>query len=242
MQEYLQRVYSSILSHPDILALGDGIARLLVQQAQSVVLMHRAVENVQRRLTKTKEALRSHVEREHPVLSRIGPWMRDRMYEAEANFIEDCEWSAHEEAVALCGHQNLQQTVYFLNRDLIFMREVHIPYHIPYRRCWLFRCNTRRGSQCCWRSWERWSRQRGTSSGQRKFGFPGTGSCGAIFKDSPKLFQPFSAVCPHPSRPQERIQVSLFFSSSGKLCTQRRRGRVSICRWNVKMRNVRMGF
>lgn len=41
MKEYLQRVYNSILSHPDILSLGEGIAQLLVQQAQSVVLMHR---------------------------------------------------------------------------------------------------------------------------------------------------------------------------------------------------------
>ncbi|XP_015590720.1 uncharacterized protein LOC107265616 isoform X2 [Cephus cinctus] len=123
MREYLQRVYSSILSHPDILALGEGIAQLLVQQAQSVVLMHRAVENVQRKLTQTKDSLRSRMEREHPVLSRIRPWMRDRMREAEANFIEECEWSAHEEALALCSHQNLQQTVYFLYRDLTFMKE-----------------------------------------------------------------------------------------------------------------------
>lgn len=41
MKEYLQRVYNSVLSHPDIMALGDGIAQLLVQQAQSIVLMHR---------------------------------------------------------------------------------------------------------------------------------------------------------------------------------------------------------
>jgi hypothetical protein len=41
MQEYLQRVYTSILSHPDLVALGEGIPQLLVQQAQSVILMHR---------------------------------------------------------------------------------------------------------------------------------------------------------------------------------------------------------
>lgn len=126
MREYLQRVYTNILSHPDILALGEGIAQLLVQQAQSVVLMHRAVENVQRKLSQTKESLRRRIENEHPVLSRIQPWMRDRMREAEENFIEECEWSAHEEALALCSHQNLQQTVYFLNRDLTFMKEVRV--------------------------------------------------------------------------------------------------------------------
>jgi hypothetical protein len=41
MQEYLHRVYASILSHPDLVALGEGIPQLLVQQAQSVILMHR---------------------------------------------------------------------------------------------------------------------------------------------------------------------------------------------------------
>lgn len=131
MREYLQRVYSNILSHPDILALGEGIAQLLVQQAQSVVLMHRAVENVQRKLSQTKESLRRRMESEHPILSRIQPWMRDRMREAEENFIEECEWSAHEEALALCSNQNLQQTVYFLNRDLTFMKEVIYSSFVP---------------------------------------------------------------------------------------------------------------
>lgn len=123
MREYLQRVYTGILTHPDILALGDGIAQLLVQQAQSVVLMHRAVENVQHKLAKTKENLKQRMELSHPVLSRIEPWMREKLRKAEARFIEDCQWSAHEEALCLCASQQLHQTIYFLNRDLTFMRE-----------------------------------------------------------------------------------------------------------------------
>ncbi|XP_024869406.1 uncharacterized protein LOC112453088, partial [Temnothorax curvispinosus] len=134
------------------------------------------VKNVQRKLSQTKESLRHRIESEHPILSWIQPWMRDRMHEAEENFIEECEygaheealalcshqnftisatsyrerasdsvadtavdersqrkaeenfieeceWSAHKEALALCSHQNLTQTVYFLNRDLTFMKE-----------------------------------------------------------------------------------------------------------------------
>ncbi|XP_063235543.1 uncharacterized protein LOC134538292 isoform X2 [Bacillus rossius redtenbacheri] len=123
MKEYLQRVYSSILSHPDLLALGEGVPQLLVQQAQSVVLMHRAVENLQKKLAKTKETLQQRIEYMYPVLSRIRPWMRDKMRNAESRFIEECQWSAHEEALLLCASQHLGQTVYFLNRDLTFMRE-----------------------------------------------------------------------------------------------------------------------
>lgn len=43
MREYLQRVYTSILSNQELEDLGDGIPQLLVQQAQSVVIMHKLV-------------------------------------------------------------------------------------------------------------------------------------------------------------------------------------------------------
>lgn len=39
MREYLQRVYNAILSNELLKSLGDGIPQLLVQQAQSVVIM-----------------------------------------------------------------------------------------------------------------------------------------------------------------------------------------------------------
>ncbi|EEB13018.1 conserved hypothetical protein [Pediculus humanus corporis] len=123
MKEYLQRVYSSILSHPDLMALGEGVPKLFVEQANSVVLMHRAVENVQKKLKTTKENLKLRLEYMHPVLCRIRPWMRDKLRKAEAKFIEECQWSAHEEALVLCNNNRLSQTVYFLNRDLTFMKE-----------------------------------------------------------------------------------------------------------------------
>ncbi|XP_054282157.1 uncharacterized protein LOC128999597 isoform X1 [Macrosteles quadrilineatus] len=123
MREYLQRVYSSILGNTELQALGEGVPQLLVQQAQSVVLMYRAVENVQCKLRKTKETLTQSLQYTHPILSRIGPWMRDKLRSAEEKFIEECKWSAHEEALMLCNNQHLQQAVYFLHRDLTFMKE-----------------------------------------------------------------------------------------------------------------------
>lgn len=41
MREYLQRVYNSVLAHPDLATLGSGIPDLLVKQAQATVMMHR---------------------------------------------------------------------------------------------------------------------------------------------------------------------------------------------------------
>uniref|UniRef100_T1H7N8 Uncharacterized protein n=1 Tax=Rhodnius prolixus TaxID=13249 RepID=T1H7N8_RHOPR len=131
MKEYLERVYSGILSNAELKDLGEGISQLLVEQAQAVVLMHRAVENVQQKLTKAKESLKQRLKKTHPIRSRIGPWLRDRLRSAEESFIEECKWSAHEEALILCNNQHLSQTVYFLNRDLTFMKEVVIPWCSP---------------------------------------------------------------------------------------------------------------
>ncbi|BET01876.1 Hypothetical protein NTJ_14694 [Nesidiocoris tenuis] len=123
MREYLERVYAGIHSNTELRDLGDGIPQLLVEQAQAVVLMHRAVENVQQKLSKSKESLQDRLEKNYPVRSRIGPWLRDRLRDAEESFIEECKWSAHEEALTLCNNQHLSQTVYFLHRDLTFMKE-----------------------------------------------------------------------------------------------------------------------
>lgn len=144
MKEYLNRVFNSILSNADLSSLGDGIPQLFVQQAKSVVLMHRywphskkiyliffktvscyrAVEKIQRRLCKTLDDVRTRLFRYHPILSRIGPWLRSRLRTAEQKFSVENQWSAHEEALSLCNAEKLSQTVYFLNRDLAFMKEV----------------------------------------------------------------------------------------------------------------------
>ncbi|KAI4456830.1 hypothetical protein MML48_8g00015589 [Holotrichia oblita] len=123
MKEYLQRVYNSILSHPDLQALGEGISQLLVQQARCVVLMHRAVESVQHRLMKSQENVRNRLCTSHPVLSRIGPWLRARLHAAQQKFSLENQWSAHEEALSYCTNQKLNQAIYFLHRDYAFMKE-----------------------------------------------------------------------------------------------------------------------
>jgi hypothetical protein len=123
MKEYLQRVYTSILSNAELEALGRGVPQLLVQQAQSVVIMHKAIEKVKKDIKKTREVQECLLKDNYPVLSRIKAWMNERLELAEMEKIEETLWAAHEEAIRVCLKHNLQQTVYFLNRDLVFMKD-----------------------------------------------------------------------------------------------------------------------
>ncbi|XP_036323621.1 uncharacterized protein LOC118737306 isoform X1 [Rhagoletis pomonella] len=123
MKEYLQRVYSSILSNPKLAELGDGIPELLVQQAQSVVIMYKAVDKVQKDIKRTREDHQKCLSNDHSVLSRVAPWLRSKLRVAEESKLSKSAWSAHEEALKMSTKHNLHQTAYFLSRDLAFMKE-----------------------------------------------------------------------------------------------------------------------
>lgn len=48
-----------------------------------ILNFNRAVENVQRKIIKQKNTLHQRMQYTYPVLSRIGPWMRDKQRIAE---------------------------------------------------------------------------------------------------------------------------------------------------------------
>ncbi|XP_033165249.1 uncharacterized protein LOC117144261 isoform X1 [Drosophila mauritiana] len=123
MKEYLQRVYSSIVSNAKLGELGAGVPELLVQQAQSVVIMYKAVDKVEQNIKRTREDHKKCLANDHSVLSRVAPWLRSKLRHAEENRLHKSAWSAHEEALKMCTQHNLHQTAYFLSRDLTFMKE-----------------------------------------------------------------------------------------------------------------------
>ncbi|XP_043653946.1 uncharacterized protein LOC122620516 isoform X1 [Drosophila teissieri] len=123
MKEYLQRVYSSIVSDAKLAELGGGVPELLVQQAQSVVIMYKAVDKVEQNIRLIREDHKKCLANDHSVLSRVAPWLRSKLRHAEENRLHKSAWSAHEEALKMCTQNNLHQTAYFLSRDLIFMKE-----------------------------------------------------------------------------------------------------------------------
>ncbi|XP_043205633.1 uncharacterized protein LOC122372479 isoform X2 [Amphibalanus amphitrite] len=121
--EYLRRVLDAVYASEELSQLEEGVSRLLAENAQSRVLMHRAVENVARKLDSFQRGLKHYLETHHPVKCRIPAWVRLQFREAESRFISEHQWAAHEEALTLCRESGLQQTAYFLQRDLTFMKE-----------------------------------------------------------------------------------------------------------------------
>lgn len=85
--------------------------------------IYRSIEKTQRELKKTRVENEKYLTNDFPILSKVSPWLRSQLRKAETSRLTDSTWAAHEEAIRMCALHNLQQTAYFLSRDLAFMRE-----------------------------------------------------------------------------------------------------------------------
>lgn len=124
MKEYLQRVYSSILSNSELESLGQGVTELLIQQAQSIVIIQKAIATVKRDEEKFREQQTTLLRESRPVLSRIDNWLNSQLENVQRTHkVDSGMWAPHEQAIKECIKHSLHQTAYFLNRDLYFMRD-----------------------------------------------------------------------------------------------------------------------
>ncbi|KAG1671497.1 hypothetical protein GQR58_016444 [Nymphon striatum] len=123
MDEFMDRISNVILHNEVILELGNEMGMLLIRHAWSIILMHRAVDNVYTKLFSAQNKVMDDLVHHYPILSLIGPWVKERLKKKKEKFLSQHRWSAHEEALMLFRTKQLYQASYFLQRDLIFMRE-----------------------------------------------------------------------------------------------------------------------
>ena len=86
-------------------------------------LFDRSVEKIQKELKRTRNENQQYLMNDYPVMSKVSPWLRAKLRAAESSKLTKSTWAAHEEAIKMCAKHNLQQSAYFLNRDLAFMKE-----------------------------------------------------------------------------------------------------------------------
>ncbi|GFS15118.1 Gmk_2 protein [Elysia marginata] len=123
MSHYLDKVFTAIANNEELEGLQPGLGTLLVDQAKAVLAMIKAQQNLQRKMDDHKEKLTRHLTETFPIKSRIDAWMKEQMEAFEQSFGRQNLWTAHEEAISLCEEEELAQAVYFLRRDLNFIKE-----------------------------------------------------------------------------------------------------------------------
>lgn len=122
-QKYVQKVFDAVLASEEIEALQPRLGALIVEQAKSALNMEKALVELKAKLFHHQQEHESLLIKRYPVRSRIPQWLNERLEEFRSDFISQNQWSAHTQVIDECKQQHLEQTVYFLHRDLIFMRD-----------------------------------------------------------------------------------------------------------------------
>lgn len=119
-----EELWESLASHPDLERLGPGVGQLLVDQARATLAMKRAAGRVREKFTADLIQAEVDIRLRHPLLSLVQPWMDKELRQVKARLAEEYRWKCHEEAIESCRIKSLDQFVYFLTRDLAFLRDV----------------------------------------------------------------------------------------------------------------------
>jgi hypothetical protein len=121
---FVERVMAAIRKNEALHNLGSGIPELLVEQLQSFAIITKCVNRQKENLEKTLNTHRESYNTSNPILSRLPRWMDGKLKEVEQRWTAESAWTVHEEAIKLCLEKNLKQATYFLECDLLNMRDV----------------------------------------------------------------------------------------------------------------------
>ncbi|XP_005097291.1 uncharacterized protein LOC101859401 [Aplysia californica] len=123
MNHYLDKVFTAVATNAELDVLQPGLGQVLVDQAKAVLVMVKAQASLQQKMEQHKDQLTAHLRKTHPIKSRISTWMEEQLCAFERDFARQHLWTAHEAAISMCEEEQLHQSVYFLRRDLNFIKE-----------------------------------------------------------------------------------------------------------------------
>jgi len=121
--EAFDHISECLLNNPEINQLGVGIAQLLVDQAAATITMRRSVMKVRERFTADLIQAEVDIRLQNPLLSLVKRWMDKQLNDVKVKLMKEYRWRCHEEAIEACRKKSLDQFVYFLSRDLAFLKE-----------------------------------------------------------------------------------------------------------------------
>jgi hypothetical protein len=123
-EEYFERIIKLIYSDQGIDRIGgkDGLAELLVSQAMTAKIINDVRAEEERLQIKHRQKEEKTLQSNYPILSRINSWLKRNLNNAVANYVKENQWRPHQEAISRCKKAHLEQSAYFLTKDLSFRK------------------------------------------------------------------------------------------------------------------------
>lgn len=123
LHEYASRLFDLMRRSSALHSICDGIAEPLIQQATFNLIVAEAKEAFADALSAYEESADRELKQSHPILYHITEWRSRRMAHLRERYLEAHKLDVHEFVLSKCAEAGFDQYVFFISRDLTFLRD-----------------------------------------------------------------------------------------------------------------------
>jgi len=126
VEEYREAVFRSISESLELEGIAAGITRLLCDSARSFNIMQDEAASSQEELEEHMSVFTAELKRKHGVKSLIYTWLAEQVNAERSRFEEANVFAVNVRTLEKLKQANLYQAAYFVERELIFLKEVKL--------------------------------------------------------------------------------------------------------------------
>ena len=124
MNEYMSYVNERLLSDKRLEQVSPGIGKLLSEHSRAVLIVKQTQQELDSAFNCHIETFTQKLKRDYSIRSRVSEWLNECVQNEKEKYQKANKYQVHEEAIKRCRDEKLMQAAYFIERDLLFCRDV----------------------------------------------------------------------------------------------------------------------
>ena len=126
MNKYMSYVNERLLTDKLLEQVSPGIGKLLSEHSRAVLLVKQTQQEFDAAFNVHIEKFTNKLRQDYSIRSRVNEWLNECVQNERENYQNANKFKVHEEAIIRCKDEKLMQAAYFIERDLLFCRDVII--------------------------------------------------------------------------------------------------------------------
>ena len=101
-----------------------GIGKLLSEHSRAVLIVKQTQQELDAAFNCHIETFTQKLKQDYSIRSRVNEWLNQCVQNERENYAKVNKFKVHEVSIRRCKDEKLMQAAYFIERDLLFCRDV----------------------------------------------------------------------------------------------------------------------
>jgi hypothetical protein len=126
LREYSNMLFKKLSENKKLEELSPGISKLLIEYCKALIIIRQITKDLEKELDEHLSNYETELKKKHKVKSNVRQWLNECVFEKRQKFLNENKYIIHVRSIDECKKQHLHQSAYFIERELIFLKEVFL--------------------------------------------------------------------------------------------------------------------